>query len=143
MNHLQAHHPSAQRSFPSRKRVLLVNEQHGELDCLTDTLQQHGCEIDSSNGYADGLHQLESKFFDFVVVSQGGSQFEGRPVLERAIEIDRRTPIVVVTRSLDMRCYLEAMQLGALDYLESPLAPTEIGRLVETHSRPRTAAATV
>ena len=143
MNHLQAHHPSAQRSFPSRKRVLLVNEQHGELDCLTDTLQQHGCEIDSSNGYADGLHQLESKFFDFVVVSQGGSQFDGRPVLERAIEIDRRTPIVVVTRSLDMRCYLEAMQLGALDYLESPLAPTEIGRLVETHSRPRTAAATV
>ena len=143
MNHLQAHHPSAQRSYPSCKRVLLVNERYGELDCLTYTLQQHGCEVDSSNGYADGLHQLESKFFDFVVVSQGGSQFEGRPVLERAIEIDRRTPIVVVTRSLDMRCYLEAMQLGALDYLESPLAPAEIGRLVETHSRPRTAAATV
>ena len=74
-----------------------------------------GVRSTAPTGYADGLHRLESKFFDFVVVSQGGSQFEGRPVLERAIEIDRRTPIVVVTRSLDMRCYLEAMQLGALD----------------------------
>ncbi len=131
---------SAQRSSASHKKVLLVDEQCGELSCLTETLQEHGCEVYFCNGYADGLRQLESKVFDFIVVCQGGPQFEGKSVLERAIEIDRRTPILVVTRSLDMKCYLEAMQLGALDYLERPLAPAEIARLVETHSRPRAAA---
>jgi DNA-binding NtrC family response regulator len=133
----------AQRSCPSPKRVLLVDEQCGELRCLAEALQEHGCEVHFCNGYADGLHQLESKFFDFIVVCQGGPQFEGRRVLERAIEIDRRTPILVVTRSLDMKCYLEAMQLGALDYVERPLATAEIARLVETHSRPRPTAAAV
>jgi two-component system, OmpR family, response regulator MtrA len=132
---------SAQRPRPSPKKVLLVDERCGDLSCLIETLQGHGCEVHYCNCYADGLRQLESKFFDFIVVCQGGPQFEGRLVLERAIEIDRRTPILVVTRSLDMKCYLEAMQLGALDYLERPLVAGEIARLVETHSRPHAAAA--
>ena|SRR6516164_37260 len=143
MNDRFLNHASAQRSCPSRKRVLLVDEQCGELSCLTNTLQEHGCEVHSCNCYAEGLHLLESEFFDFIVVCQGGPQFEGKQVLERAIEIDRRTPILVVTRCLDMKCYLDAMQLGALDYVERPLVPEEIARLVETHPRPHAAGATV
>jgi len=138
-----SNHTSAQRSFPSRRRVLLVDEQCGELSCLTKTLQEHGCEVHCSNGYADGLRQIESSFFDFIVVCQGGPQFEGKQVLERAIEIDRQTPILVVTRCLDIKCYMDAMQLGALDYVERPLVAEEIARLVETHSRPRAARAAV
>jgi DNA-binding NtrC family response regulator len=143
MSHRYSNYPSAQFAYASRKRVLLVDEQCGELSCLAETLRARGYEVYSCNGYADGLRQLESKSFDFVVVCQGGPEFKGRPVLERAVEIDRRTPILVVTRSLDINCYLEAMQLGALDYLEGPLAPAEIARLVETHSRPHTLAAAV
>ena len=136
-----SNHASAQRSCPSPKTVLLVDEQCGELSCLVETLREHGCEVHCCSRYADGLRQLESRFFDFVVVCQGGPQFEGKPVVERAIEIDRRTPILVVTRCLEMQCYLEAMQLGALDYLERPLVPEEVARLVETHWRPRAAGA--
>lgn len=138
-----SNHASAQRSCSSRKRVLLVDEGCGELSCLTETLQDHGCEVYCCNGYADGLRQLESQSFDFIVLCQGSPRFEGKRVLERAVEIDRRTPILVVTRSLDISCYLEAMQLGALDYVERPLEAAEIARLVETHSRPRAAAAAV
>ena len=36
-----------------------------------------------------------------------------------------------------MNCYLEAMQLGAVDYVEKPLRPDEVARLVETHVRRR------
>jgi two-component system C4-dicarboxylate transport response regulator DctD len=143
MNDRLSNHASAQRSCPNPKTVLLVDEQCGELSCLIETLREHGCEVYSCTRYDDGLRQLESRFFDFVVVCQGGPQFEGKSVLERAIEIDRHTPILVVTRCLDMQCYLEAMQLGALDYLERPLVPEEIARLVETHWRPRAAGAAV
>lgn len=141
MGDVFANQPSAQRFSSRGKRVLLVDEQCGELSCLTSTLQEHGCEVHYCHGYADGLRQLESQSFDFVVLCQGSPQFEGKAVLQRAIEIDRRTPILVVTRSLDMNCYLEAMQLGALDYVERPLATAQIARLIETHSRPRAAAA--
>jgi DNA-binding NtrC family response regulator len=50
---------------------------------------------------------------------------------------NRRTPVVVLTRCLEMNCYLEAMQLGAADYLEKPVAPAEFERLVTTYFEPR------
>jgi DNA-binding NtrC family response regulator len=34
-----------------------------------------------------------------------------------------------------MSCYLEAIQSGALDYIEKPLPPSEIGNLVAKHLR--------
>ena len=46
-------------------------------------------------------------------------------------------PVLVLTECLDMDSYLEAMQLGAVDYVEKPLRPDEVARLVETHVRRR------
>ena len=33
-------------------------------------------------------------------------------MLARALKVDRRLPVLVVARCLDMSCYLEAMQLA-------------------------------
>jgi FixJ family two-component response regulator len=33
-----------------------------------------------------------------------------------------------------MRCYLEAMQMGASDYLEKPVSPTDLLQFVRTHT---------
>ncbi len=71
--------------------------------------------------------------FEFVMVSQGTPKFEGSRVLKRAAEINRSLPVLVVARCLDMSCYLEAMQLGAVDYLVEPLTVLEIGRVLENH----------
>jgi FixJ family two-component response regulator len=38
------------------------------------------------------------------------------------LQMDRHRAVLVVTRCVDMSCYLEAMQMGAVDYLEKPLA---------------------
>ncbi len=54
-------------------------------------------------------------------------------MLERAIELDRRLPALVLARSLDMGCYLDAMYLGAVDYFEKSLMPQELLRFVKSH----------
>ena len=68
-----------------------------------------------------------------MVVSQGSQAFEGRRVLDRATQLDRRRPVLVVTRLTNMQCYLEAMQLGAVDYLEKPVPPADLLRFVHAH----------
>ena len=72
-----------------------------------------------------------------IIVSQGSRHFEGRP--GEAGHRDRPAPACpgVLTECLDMDSYLEAMQLGAVDYVEKPLRPDEVARLVETHVRGR------
>ncbi len=65
-------------------------------------------------------------------MEQGSRAFEGRCVPERAI---RAIPVLVVTRCYDLECYLKAMELGAVDYLEEPVDVPELVRLITGHLR--------
>jgi DNA-binding NtrC family response regulator len=88
------------------------------------------------SSYEEGARQIVTEEFDFAIVSQGSASFEGRCVLERAAERQRNVPIVVVARCLDTHSYLEAMELGAVDYLERP-EPDDIEWVLETQLRRR------
>jgi len=96
-----------------------------------------GFEVKPFTSYQEASRCLEEETPDFVFVNQGSKAFEARGVVESALARDRHTPVVVLAQSLDMGCYLEAMQLGAVDYVEKPLAPAEVEYLVITHSPPR------
>jgi len=119
-----------------RRKVLLVDEDLKDLQYYAAILQGHGHDVRIVPSYAEGRLALEKEPFDFVILSQGSRKFEGRVLLQRAIEIERHLPVLVLTDCLDMGCYLEAMQLGAADYLEKPVLPLELARLIETHVRP-------
>lgn len=116
-----------------RGKVLLVEGDPQDLHHYYEFLRQQGCEVVACRSHEEALKILEVERFGLVVVCQGSCAFEGRCVLERAIEIDRHTPVLVLTRCLEMNCYLEAMQLGAVDYLEKPVPPEQIARVLETH----------
>ncbi len=112
-------------------RVLLVDDDLEDLRRYSEALRHQGYEVRFSDSYREAEACLEQQTFDLVIVAQGSSTFEGQSVLARAIERDRHAPVLVLTRSVEMPCYLEAMQLGARDYLEKPSLPSEIGKLAE------------
>jgi FixJ family two-component response regulator len=114
--------------------VLLVDEDLDYLEAVRRTIQGSGHRVKACNSYTDGIRQLESGDFDIVFVGQGSRHFEGRCMLEYATAFDRHLPIVVVARYLEMACYLEAMQLGAVDYISPGLSESEIAHVVQTHS---------
>jgi len=124
-----------------RRRLLLVDEDLDDLAYYSAILQHQGYEVRSTPSYKDGAAWVGREDFDLILVSQGTCNFEGRSVLARAIERDRHKPVLVLTRSIDMPSYLEAMQLGALDYMEKPIPPSEIGPLVRKYLRTRPASA--
>jgi two-component system C4-dicarboxylate transport response regulator DctD len=124
-----------------KRKVLVVDEDLDDLLYYSAVLQHHGYDVRSIPSYLEGAACLECEDFDLIIVSQGSSNFEGRRVLARAIEKDRHTPVLVFTRSADMSCYLEAIQSGALDYIEKPLPPSEIGEMVAKHLRTQLARA--
>jgi two-component system, NtrC family, C4-dicarboxylate transport response regulator DctD len=121
-------------------RVLLIIEEAASLANHSKLLQTEGCEVFACDSYNRGAALVVQEKFDLVAVSQGGVSFEGREVVARALEVDRNTPVVVLARLPDMRNYLEAMQLGAVDYVEMPVAQTELTRVLRTHLRMRPAA---
>lgn len=125
-----------QSSLP-RGRILLVDEDEKDLKHFTTLLGRMGYSVRAFLKHREAEECLEHEHFDFVIVSQGSPAFETRDLVQLTLARDRHKPVVVLTRCLEMKCYLEAMQLGAADYLEKPLAPTELERLVTTHFKPR------
>ena len=120
-------------------RVLLVCDDLREFPSYEGILSALGYDVVMCSSYEEGARRVEMEDFDFAIVDQGSASFEGRCVLERAAEMHRNIPIVVVARCLDIHCYLEAMDLDAVDYLERP-EPDDLVWVVETQLRRRDAA---
>jgi DNA-binding NtrC family response regulator len=117
------------RSFPQRK-ALVVDERADGLEFYAAMLEAYGYQVRRCAAYCEGVRCLGNEVFDFVIVNQGSTKFEGSCIVERAVEVDRTLPVVVVTQGLDMGSYIEAMQLGATDYLVEPLTAWDVGRLL-------------
>lgn len=129
----QAHAALSPSGLRPKPRVFLVDEDPQDLTYYAALLRQQGCEAVSCASYSEATARLECEAPDFVIVSQGGPEFKGRAVLERAVEIDRRLPTLVLARCPEVKWYLEAMQLGAVDYLEKNVRPADLAWIVETH----------
>ena len=108
------------------KKVLLIDDDAQDLDHLRHVLLDQGREVFTCTDYDLGARLGASGIFDLIVVGQGGPEFRGRTVIERALELQPCPSVVVVARSVDMSCYLQAMELGVADYLETPLIREQI-----------------
>jgi len=100
--------------------VLLVFEELQELESYGSILCTLGYNIRMCNSAAEGIKALETENFSLVIVGQGTPAFEGRQVLERSLQLDPSVPVLIIARALNVHCYLDAMDLGAIDYLERP-----------------------
>jgi len=132
------------KAAPSRGpvvSVLLVDQDASDLEAFSMLLEKDGYTVRACDNHAHALQRLESEVFDFIIVSQGSPAFEGRSILRRANEIDRELPVLVLARCHDIGCYLEAIHLGALEYLEKPLPAPELLQFVKNHLRARSQAA--
>ena len=121
-------------------RILLVNQKPRDLSYFGTILQRAGCHVRASSSFAEGAQCLVREAYDLILLDQGTGGFEGRKVLAKAMEIDPELRVLVLARSYDNACYLDAMQSGALDYLEGPLSATGIVALLETFIPGRTSA---
>ncbi|MGH9447465.1 MAG: response regulator [Terriglobia bacterium] len=123
-----------------RASVLLVDDDVIDLEYHYDVLQSQGHNIvAASSSYEHGAALFERGDFDLLVVSQGSPAFEGKVLVERATSAARQIPVIVLAGRNDMKCYLEAMQLGAVDYLEKPVPAAEMRRVISTCLSPKAA----
>ena len=114
----------------TKPRLLIIDEDLSDLMCYFDVLHQAGYEVHCISAFADASAQLGDEPLDLIITSQSVPDFAGRSILAKVVEKYRATPVLVLDRHADSMRYLEAMQMGAHDYLEKPLHPSEMVALV-------------
>jgi two-component system, NtrC family, response regulator PilR len=107
-------------------RVLVVDDEASMRDLLAIMLRQAGYEVSAADGGETAVEMLKSQAYDLVVTDLRMRKVDGLGVLRAAKEHSPRTVVVVVTAFASTETAIEAMKLGAYDYVTKPFKLDEL-----------------
>src|SRR5919106_5508033 len=107
-------------------RVLVVDDERSMRELLSITLRQAGYDVTLAEGGAAAIARLEREAFDLIITDLRMQETDGMAVLRAARERAPGTVVVVVTAYASTETAVEAMRLGAYDYLTKPFKLDEI-----------------
>ena len=112
-------------------RVLVVDDEVSMRDLLSITLRQAGYDVTLAEGGESAVDALKSDAFDLVITDLRMRKLDGLGVLRAAKELSPSTVVVVVTAFASTETAVEAMKLGAYDYITKPFKLDEMRLTIE------------
>lgn len=112
-----------------KSRILVVEDKSGEREALARVLRLEGYEVDMAAGVAEA-NKLLNQDVDLVISDLRLGKQSGLDLLRHWKEYRPAIPFVMVTAFGEVDSAVEAMKLGAEDYLAKPVDPEELLRLV-------------
>ncbi|MEA2195757.1 MAG: hypothetical protein QOG42_2471 [Solirubrobacteraceae bacterium] len=112
-------------------RILIVEDRDSLRRMLELALGQEGYEVATAADGQAGMRLLAERPFDFVLTDLKLPDVSGIEVLEASRAAQPRVPVVVLTGYGTVGAAVEAMKLGAYDFLEKPLEIDDLTRLIE------------
>lgn len=122
--------------------VLLIDDEAIVLDVLTVALQKKGLTVKTALRAAEGLKLLEAERFGCLLVDKNLPDGSGLDVIKRARELQPLCACIVITGYPNVDSILQALRLGAVDYLEKPFPQMALvqEKVVQALARQRVAA---
>jgi len=111
-------------------RLLIVDDEESMREVLTILLQREGYEVDCAGDGAQALRRLKDQSFDLVITDIKMPQVSGLELLAHIRERFPETLVIMVTAFSTTEEAVEAMKLGAYDYITKPFKNEEIRLIV-------------
>lgn len=104
----------------ARARLLIVDDEPALLDALCKTLAERGYETQGFTEAQAALAALKGHDFDVLLCDLMMPGVDGIALLRAALEIDPHLVGIIMTGQGTVQTAVEAMQVGALDYVLKP-----------------------
>ena len=107
-----------------RHSVLVVDDHETTRESLREVLERADCDVFTAGTVKEALARAVDDDLDVVLTDlrlPDGIDRGGLDVLERSRKIDPGRPVIVFTAHGAVDSAVEAMKMGAHDYLEKPL----------------------
>jgi len=114
------------------KRILIVDDEPSMRDVLGILLKREGYKVDACDGGVSALRALQRVVYDMVITDLRMPEVTGIEVLRAAKSTSPDTAVLMITAHGAADTAVEAMKLGALDYLTKPFEVDEVRRIVRT-----------
>jgi len=100
--------------------LLIIDDDPLVCQSLKLALPPHQAQLDLATSGAEGLRRFESQRPDVVLLDIGLPDLSGLELVRKLAQIDAKIPVIVMTGLGSSATAIEAMQLGAYEYVEKP-----------------------
>ena len=112
-------------------KLLIIDDERGIRNTLKEILADEGHEVEVAENGKQGLEMAQAKAYDLIFSDIKMPELDGLEVLKALKEGDEaiETPMVMITGHGDVETAVQALKLGAYDFL---LKPLDLNRILIT-----------
>ncbi len=113
-------------------RILAIDDEQIVLDSIEKILSAENHLLDQTTSSRQGLEWALQRDYDLVLADVRMPEIGGMRVLRDVKRAKPSLPVVIVTGYATVQSAVQAMKLGATDYLEKPFTPDELLQAVQS-----------
>jgi len=111
-------------------KALVIDDEQIVLDSVSKILTDENYEVDATLFGREGLKQAIEKDYDIVLTDIRMPDIGGMRVLRDVKRAKPSLPVVIITGYASVKSAVQAMKLGAADYIEKPFTPDQLLKAV-------------
>ena len=121
--------------FCVQEKVLIVEDELHARTGLTELVTSWGYRAECAADGAEGLARVREWGPAIVVTDLKMPRMDGMELLARIGELDEKVCVVMLTAQGSIESAVEAMRMGAWDYLPKPVEPARLKQILQSASR--------
>jgi two-component system response regulator AtoC len=108
------------------KQILIIEDEANMRHMLEVLLRKSGYEVKTAPDGQEGLKVIEREGFHFILCDIKMPRMDGMAFLKSGTDKLKDTPVIMMSAFGTVDTAIEAMKLGAYDYISKPFKPDEV-----------------
>lgn len=121
-----------------RPKILIVDDDKAHRQMLEAVLTTAGYDVSEAEDGSEAVIKVEQNFYELILMDIRMKHTDGISALNQIQKLSPNIPIVMMTAYASVSTAVEALKLGANDYLTKPLNVDELKILIEKTLRVKT-----
>lgn len=118
-----------------KTRIMVVEDEHDTLEMMTEVFVSKGYEVDKASNGIEALRKIKNQEPDIILTDIYMPGMDGMELLKNISKDYAHIPVLMVTAYGTIDNAVEAMKMGAKDYITKPLRFEELHAKVERISQ--------
>ena len=112
--------------------VLVVDDEADIRDLMEMTLMKMGLSVDTAEGVTAAKKKLDKNRYSLVLTDMRMPDGSGLEVVQHIVKQQTDTPVAVITAFGNADQAVQALKIGAFDYLQKPITLSQLRTLVKS-----------
>ena len=101
-------------------KVLIVDDETEFAAVIGERMEARGFKVDTADSGSGGIAKIKETVYDAIILDLAMPGMDGIETLQEMLKIDRTLQIILLTGHATLQKGIEAVKLGASDFLEKP-----------------------